>query len=97
MFLRSRPPPPHWGLPFFPNLYTKVSKSWVKPFLAHIFSPTCSLFGDAFNLVVDRFQEGHKPMAAYQRFFPRHSLASGATGWEQPHSCTGSSYRKQQK
>lgn len=26
-FLRSKPPPPHRGLPFFPNLHTEVLRS----------------------------------------------------------------------
>lgn len=31
-FLQIRAPPPHWGLPFFPDLYTEVSRSWKRHF-----------------------------------------------------------------
>ncbi len=52
------------------------------------------LFGDAVDLVVDRYQEAHKQAAAFQRFLPRRSIALGAAGREQPQPCTSSSYRE---
>ncbi len=55
------------------------------------------LFGDAVNSVVDRFQEAHKQAVAFQRLFPRRSLAQGAAGREQPQPCARSPYREAQK
>ncbi len=55
------------------------------------------LFGDTVNSVVDRFQEARKQAVAFQRFLPRHSLAQGAAGREQPQPCACSSYREEQK
>ncbi|KAL0173181.1 hypothetical protein M9458_033492, partial [Cirrhinus mrigala] len=37
-FLRSKPPPPRRGLPFFPDLHTEVCRSWEKPFSARVHS-----------------------------------------------------------
>ncbi len=53
------------------------------------------LFGDAVNMVIDRFQEAKKQAAAFQRFLPRHS--HGADRRDQPQPCTSSSYREVQK
>ncbi|KAL0154061.1 hypothetical protein M9458_050635, partial [Cirrhinus mrigala] len=58
--------------------------------------PSC-LFGDAVDSVVSRYQEARKQAAAFQRFLPRHSLASAAAGHEQLPACTSSSYREVQK
>ncbi len=55
------------------------------------------LFVDAVDSVVDRHQEARRQAAAFQRFFPRRSLAQGAAGREQPRPCAGSSYREAQK
>ncbi len=40
-FLRSKSPPLRRGLPFFPDLYTGVSRSWNKPYLARLYPPSC--------------------------------------------------------
>ncbi len=55
------------------------------------------LFGEAVGAVVDRHQEAKKQAAAFQQFLPRHSLAQGAAGREQPLLRAGSSYREAQK
>ncbi len=55
------------------------------------------LFGDAVDLVADRYQEARKLAAAFQRFLPRRSIALGAAGREQPQPCTSSSYREIQR
>ncbi len=55
------------------------------------------LFGDAFDSIIDRYQEARKQAAAFQRFLPRRSIVLGAAGWEQPQPCTSSSYREIQK
>lgn len=39
-FLPSKAQPPISGLPFFPDLHTKVSRSWNKLFSSHISSLT---------------------------------------------------------
>ncbi len=49
-FLRSKSLPPRWGLPFFPDLHTEVSRSLKKPFSARIFSPNASLYAKAVGL-----------------------------------------------
>ncbi len=49
------------------------------------------------RLVVDRFQEARKQVAVFQQSFPRHSLAQGTAGREQPQPCAHSSYREAQK
>ncbi|KAI2666795.1 Transposon Ty3-G Gag-Pol polyprotein [Labeo rohita] len=46
-FLRNRPPPSHQSLPFFPDLQTEVSRSWVKPFSARLFVPASDYYGNA--------------------------------------------------
>ncbi|KAL0148900.1 hypothetical protein M9458_055704 [Cirrhinus mrigala] len=45
-FLRNRPPPSHWSLPFFPDLHTEVSRLWARPFLARLFVPTSDYYGN---------------------------------------------------
>ncbi len=42
------------------------------------------LFGNAVNLVVERFQESAKQAAAFQKLRPRHIHISGAAEQEQP-------------
>lgn len=41
-FLHSKSLPPCRGLPFFPDLHAKVSRSWNKPFSVRIFSSNAS-------------------------------------------------------
>ncbi|KAL0159107.1 hypothetical protein M9458_047183, partial [Cirrhinus mrigala] len=44
-FLRSRPPPARRRLPFFPDLYTEVSRSWNSPFSSRLFIPASYNYG----------------------------------------------------
>ncbi len=46
--------------------------------------PSGLSFGDAVNLVVERFQESAKQAAAFQKLLPRRIHISGAAEWEQP-------------
>ncbi|KAI2652402.1 Transposon Ty3-G Gag-Pol polyprotein [Labeo rohita] len=55
------------------------------------------LFGDSVNSVVNRYQEAHKQVAAFQRFLLLRHPAHGAAGWEQPRPSTSSSYMEAQK
>ncbi len=55
------------------------------------------LFGEAVDLVVDRYQEARKQAAVFQRFLPHRSIAIGDSGREQPQPCTSSSYREIQR
>ncbi len=56
------------------------------------------LFGDAVNLVVDRFQESAKQAAAFQKLLPSRIHISGAAEREQPQtSKSSSSHRATQK
>ncbi|KAL0150616.1 hypothetical protein M9458_054077, partial [Cirrhinus mrigala] len=57
-----------------------------------LLSPS-GLFGDAVNLVVDRYHEARKQAAVFQRFLPRRRPALGAAWREQPQPCTSSSHR----
>ncbi|KAI2646866.1 Transposon Ty3-G Gag-Pol polyprotein [Labeo rohita] len=43
--LRSRPPPAHRSLPFFPDLHTEVSRSWNSPFSSRLFIPASYNYG----------------------------------------------------
>ncbi len=45
-FLQFKTPPPHRSLPFFPDLHTEVSRSWAKPFSAHLFVPSSDYYGN---------------------------------------------------
>ncbi|KAI2654011.1 Aspartate--tRNA(Asp/Asn) ligase [Labeo rohita] len=45
-FLCNRPPSSHRSLPFFPDLHTEVSRSWVKPFSARLFVPVSDYYGN---------------------------------------------------
>ncbi len=45
-FLRAKRSPPTRSLAFFPNLHTKVSRSWARPFSAHTFIPTSDYYGN---------------------------------------------------
>ncbi len=107
-FLRSKPPPPHRGLPFFPDLHTEVSRLWARPFwfvspchqrltLSDMKEKDRVFLMDAPLAPSDRYQEARKQAAAFQRFLPHGSLALGAAGREQPSPCTNSSYREAQK
>ncbi|KAI2657343.1 Transposon Ty3-G Gag-Pol polyprotein [Labeo rohita] len=44
-FLRSRPPPAHPSLPFFPDLHTEVSRSWNSLFSSRLFIPASYNYG----------------------------------------------------
>ncbi len=45
-FLRNKLLPSHQSLSFFPDLHTEVSRSWRKPFSAHLFIPTSDYYGN---------------------------------------------------
>ncbi len=49
-FLRSKPPPPHQGLLFFPDLHTEVSRLWGKPISARLFSPNITIYSNVEGL-----------------------------------------------
>ncbi len=49
-FLCSRSPPPCWGLPFFPDLHTELSRSWDKPYSARLFSRDVSNYSNVLGL-----------------------------------------------
>ncbi len=50
LFLHSKPLPPCWSLPFFPNLHTEVSRLWNKPLLARLFSPNATHYTNVVGL-----------------------------------------------
>ncbi len=45
-FLRFKTPPPHRSLPFFPDLHTEMSRSWVRPFSDRLFVPSSDYYGN---------------------------------------------------
>ncbi len=55
------------------------------------------LFGDAVNMVVDRFQEAKKQSAAFKQYLPRCSKSKKAALSGRPQPSSSSSYRQVQK
>jgi hypothetical protein len=55
------------------------------------------LFGDAVDVVIEKFQEEKKQAAAFQRFLPLKVSISGSAGRGQTKPSTSSSHRVQQK
>jgi len=45
-FLPSRSQPPKRGLPFFPDVHTEVSKSWIRPASFRVFNPATSEYSN---------------------------------------------------
>ncbi|KAI2647437.1 Transposon Ty3-G Gag-Pol polyprotein [Labeo rohita] len=57
-FLRNRPPPSRWSLPFFPDLHTNVSRLWSRPFSARLFIPASDYYGNVEGLT----ESGYRAM-----------------------------------
>lgn len=78
-FLRSKSQPPCWGLPFFPDLHSEVSRSENKPFSACVFGPSLSNYSIIMGLNEHRY--GAMPrveemLASYLSLEPASSLQS---------------------
>ncbi|KAI5101598.1 C-C motif chemokine 3-like [Silurus meridionalis] len=68
-------PAPRWGLPFFSDLHTEVSRSWAKPFLARAFSPKTAFYSNVMGLREHSY-------GAMPRFYYNKGIQDGME-WEQ--------------
>ncbi|XP_053090988.1 uncharacterized protein LOC128318536 [Pangasianodon hypophthalmus] len=79
-FQRSKPPPPRRSLPLFPDLHTKVSRSWGRLYSAHIFSPASSYYAN----VVGLSEHGYRAMPRVEQTLASYLSTGTASSLKAP-------------
>ncbi len=79
-FLRFKTPPPHRSLPFFPDLHTEMSRSWVRPFSARHFIPSSDYYGN----VTGTSERGYRAMPRVEQTLASYLSPDAASSLKAP-------------